>query len=228
MKISRTHAIEVPEDEQAVLVSLLALTAATLAGLESALNRAKPTLETKSLVGELQNDPLIAEVPDLEQIVESLMKLAGTAYSESLSASLVIEAVIEAIRDGDVAELSDTDGDRLSALLQRLSQTTSLEIVTKAGMLLREGDRSFRSVRVVSALRPICAGEDLSVSAGVIVHQLAIRALRNGRRETTYFDLDSDDLASVIDVVSRALRKDKALRAFAARSETPILLPVPE
>jgi hypothetical protein len=136
-----------------------------------------------------------------------------------------LDAVISTIKNDQIVDLNDSEAETLKKRLASLAKSKSIELIAKASELSRTNDRSFRSARIVSDLRPICLGDDAHVAAAVIVHQLAIRAFRNGKRESTYFALDTADLAALSAAVSRAVKKDKSLREFAAASVTPILTP---
>jgi len=224
----RTRRLEVPSEDQGILASLLRLSDPALQGLDLALSRARPSLEKDELISQLREEPNLADVGDLEQIVGALLSLAGTAYSTGVGLDEILDAVIAEIKRDEVVDLSESDAEILKGRLARLAKTRSVELVAKAGQLLRANDRSFQSVRVITDLRPICSGEDVKVAGAVIVHQLAIRALHNGRSETTYVALDSADLATLNSAVARALKKDRALRSFAITSDTPILTPTGE
>jgi hypothetical protein len=179
-------------------------------------------------LSQLRDEPGLATVDDLEQLVGTLLSLAGTAYSGGTSLHEIVDVVVSGIQDDNIVDLSDPDADTLKSLLNRLAETKAIEVTAKASQLLRANDRTFRSARIVSDLRPICTGEELSVAGAVIVHQLAIRATHNGRGETTYVTLDSVDLSLLHEAVARALAKDRVLRAFAATSNTPVLTPSEE
>ncbi len=228
MTTTRINSIEIPADEQGTLASLLKLTDPALAGLERALSEAMPTLDRQALISHLRKEPDLAEVSDLDNIVSSLVSLAGTGYSWQVDTDVIVQAVVEEIKSDRVVELSDSDEEILRGRLARLSKSKCLELIAKGNILLRANDRTFRSAKVITDLRPICSGDDLKVAAGVIVHQLAIRASHNGKTDTIYFALDTEDLVSAGDVIARAIKKEKALREFADSSNTPILTPAAE
>jgi hypothetical protein len=225
MTITRIQSVEIPPEEQGVLASLLRLSDPALAGLEVALSKARPTLHRDDLISQLRGEASLAEVGDLEGIVGALINIAGTGYSAGSDTEDVVEAVIATIKSDNVVELSEAEVENLKGLLARLARLKPIELVAKASELSRANDRTFHSARVVTDLRPICSGDDAQVAGAVIVHQLAIRASRNGRRESTYFTLDSIDLAELNEVITRAVKKDNALRKFADASSTPILTP---
>lgn len=225
MATNRIQSLEIPGEDQDTLASLLKLSDPALRGLETAISQAKPTLYRDELVSQLRGEPSLAKVDELERIVESLIRIAGTSYSAEANIDEVIDAVIATVMHGNAVKLSDADVDNLKKLLIRLAKLKPIELIAKASILSRANDRSFRSVRIVTDLRPICSGEDVQVTGGVIVHELAIRASHNSNREWTYFALDSADLAKFQSAISRAIKKDKALREFANRSNTPILTP---
>ncbi|MHB1743861.1 MAG: hypothetical protein ACYCPO_15550 [Acidobacteriaceae bacterium] len=228
MTVTRINSIEIPEDEQGTLASLLRLTDPALAGLERALSEATPTLDSEKLVSHLRKEPHLAEVKDLDDIIGSLVTIAATSYSRHVNTDEIVQAAVATIKSDHVVELSDSEGEILANRLSRLAKLKPLELIAKGNILLRENDRIFRSAKVITDLRPICSGDDLKVAAGVIIHQLAIRAFHKGKSDTIYFALDSEDLVSVGDVIARAIKKEKALREFADSSSTPILTPAAE
>jgi hypothetical protein len=227
MKTPRIRSVQIPEDEQGVFASLARLTDPALDGLDRALRHAVPTLDRQELISQLRREPLLAAVPDLDEIIGSLVSVAGTAYSGQVKVEDFAQVVVDAILGDGVIELSDSEAALLTERLKRLTTIECLEIIAKGNVILRANDRNFRSASIVSEFRPVCLGEDLKVSAGIIVHQLAIRISHNGRSETAYFALDSDDVTSLIEVASRAIRKERSLREFANRSAIPILIPPP-
>lgn len=225
MTLNRIRSVDIPEEDQGIFASFLRLSDPALAVLEQALSQATPTLDRDKLVSQLQTEPTLADVPDLADIVRALVNIAGTSYSAGISTDEALDYIISTIKDDGVVELNDGDAKTLKARLARLVKSKPLDLVAKANELLRANDRTFQSGRIVTDLRPICSGDDASVAGGVIVHQLAINSLHNGRRETTYIVLDSIDLEFFSNVILRAKKKDKALREYAKASSTPILSP---
>jgi hypothetical protein len=228
MTTSRIRSVDVPEDEQGIIAQLTRLTDPALEGLERALCRATPTLNRESLISELRREPALAEVADLDEIVASLVNVASTAYSGHVETSEFVQVVVNTIQNDQVIELSDSDAKVLRDRLTRLASSKCLELIAKGNLLLRTNDRNYQSAQITTDLRPVFLGEDLNVSAGLILHQLAVRSSHNGRSETVFFALDSEDLTSLSRLVSRAVEKEKALRDLAAKSGTPILTAVSE
>jgi len=223
MTTSRIRSVDVPEEEQGIIAQLTRLTDPALEGLERALCRATPTLDRENLVSQLSQEPVLAEVADLGEIVASLVNVASTAYSGHIQTSEFVQVVVDTIKNDHVIELSDSDAQILLDRLTRLAGSKCLELIAKGNLLLRANDRNYRSAQITTDLRPVFLGEDLKVSAGLILHQLAVHASHNGRSETVFFALDSEDLTSLGRVVSRAIEKEKSLRDIAAKSEIPIL-----
>jgi hypothetical protein len=225
MKAHQIRSIEIPDDEQGVLAGLARLADPALDGLERALNKAVPTLDKRSLVAQLRLEPLMADVPDLENIIGSLVSFAGTAYSGQIDVDEFADIVAQEIRNDGVIELSSSETSLLAERLKRLTRIECLEIIAKGNVLLRANDRNFQSAAIASDLRPVCFGSELRVAASVILHQLAIKTSHNGRPETIYIALDSEDLASLEEVVTRAAKKERSFREFLGRSATPVLVP---
>ena len=221
----RIQQLEIPDEEQGTLAAIARFTDPTLQELESALSELTPTLLREDLVAQLRRNPLLATVPDLEGILGTLISIAGTASAAGIDTSEVVEAAVQAIKNDDVIDLSDEDAEALKKRLISLEKQTSLALVAKASELLKANERVLHSVKVISDLRPICLGKETNVGGAVIVHQLAIRSTRNGRREHTYFAMDSPDLNDLKDAVAAAIRQDGALRELAACSKLPVLSP---
>jgi hypothetical protein len=219
------RSVEIPDEEQGVLAGFLKLSDLALEGLEQALRRATPTLDTEALISQLRAEPTLADVSDLTEVVGTLISIAGTSYSAGTNVDETLDVVIKSIKDGDIVKLTDADAEILKGRLARLVKSTPVDIVAKASELLRANDRTFQSVRIATDLRPIYSGDNLTVAGGVIIHQFSINATHNGRRETTYYALDSIDLQALNAVISRAMKKDKALREYASAATTPILSP---
>ena len=218
---SRIESIAIPAEDQRTFAGILKLPGDALQVLEVALSQAVPTLERDALISQLRQKPGLGDIADLESLVGSFLSLAGTAYAGGMSVEEVIDFVVDQIDNDDVIDLSDSERETLKAALARLAKTESIQIVAKTRQLLLANDRNFEKVKIITDLRPVFSGD-------VIIHQLAIQAQHNGRRETTFVALDSIDLASLHAEVTRALSKDKSIRQFAKISQTPILTPADE
>lgn len=225
MTTKKIHLLDIPKEEQELLSSVLKLSGSGVEGLEAALSQTQPTLAQESLISQLRQNPNLASVSDLDGILSALINVAGTAYSLGASTDDLVDAAVATIRDEDVVELSDAEAESLKERLKRLERLQTLELIAKGSQLIKASERTFLSARIYSDLRPIFVGEETQIAGAVVVHQFAVRSLRNGRREYTYFMLDSSDLDELQKVISRATKKDKALRELAACSKAPVLSP---
>jgi predicted RNA binding protein with dsRBD fold (UPF0201 family) len=222
---NRIQSLDIPDEEQETLASLAKLKDSTLLQLASALRELTPTLVREDLLSQLRQNPALKGMKELDSIVRTLINIAGTAYSAGIDASEVVDAVIETIKSEEVTDLSDEDAKILRKRLNSLEKTDSISLVAKASELLKASERVFHSGKINSDLRPVCLREETTVGGAVVVHQLAVRSVRNGRREYTYFALDSLDLKDLGDTIARAIKKDSALRELAACSKLPVLSP---
>ena len=225
MTAKKSYLLEIPKEEQVLLGSVLKLSSSGIEGLELAMSQIPPTLVQESLVAQLKKNPDLASVSDLEGILSALINVAGTAYSAGASTDDIVNAAVATMKDDDVVELSDAEAEALKERLKRLERLRPLELLAKGSQLIKASERTFLSAKIYSDLRPIFVGEEAQVAGAVVVHQFAVRSVRNARREYTYFMLDSTDLAELQEVISRAIKKDKALRDLAACSTTPVLSP---
>src|SRR6516165_1082564 len=99
MTEKRAHSVEVPNEDQGAMASLLRLSDPALRGLEDALRKAQPTLDREQLLSQLRDEPGLATVDDLEQLVGTLLSLAGTAYSGGTSLHEIVDVVVSGIQD---------------------------------------------------------------------------------------------------------------------------------
>jgi hypothetical protein len=225
MKTNRIQ-LEIPDDEQQTLFKLAQLPEAAIEALGRSINAAVPTLGQGDLIPQIEGEEALRGVTGLQDLVRSLVSVAGTSYSASVTNEEMADSIAAALTDGDVVETSEDDLKTLKRRLVTLSRLRTIEMIAKGAELSRANDRSVRSAKIITDLRPICRGEEAEVAGAVIIHQLAIHSFHNSRNETMYFSLDSEDLKTLADAVSRALLKDKALRQFAESANTVVLTPI--
>jgi hypothetical protein len=98
--------------------------------------------------------------------------------------------------------------------LHALSLEGILGTTAKAGEILTEHEKIFETARVMTDFRPIFH-VDVSEKpdAGLVIHMLKITQRdKHSRKFDAYYALDTNDIAKLMGVLDRAVKKEKALR----------------
>ena len=101
----------------------------------------------------------------------------------------------------------------ISQFKNLLSNKENFKITLKARTLIYEREKILEHLRILTDIRPIF--DDLKgdeIQASVIIHNLKIEYLEDGRTHTAVFALDSSDLIDLNRMVLRAQQKEVALR----------------
>ena len=138
------------------------------------------------------------------------------------------EQVAEAVASSSlVTESGDFTDDLKLKLKNRVGRLLDLDkslgVTAKAIDVMTEHERIFCSARIISDIRPVFAEKEEEASAAVIIHNLQIGFHYAGKHKEFYVALDTSDIRKLKDCIDRAEKKEMALRAILAKSETPYL-----
>jgi hypothetical protein len=222
---AKVQTLEIPEDEQKMFESLARAPEAIFDALDAALAKATPTLNHDGLLDRLREDNVLANYPELDGCVSSLISMVGTAYSVRVSTEKIIDIILETLNEEQVIKLSEDESKCLRSRLLQLQKNQVLEIIAKASILMCFSEHRFQSAKIVSDIRPICLNDEMKIGGTVLVHQLSIRTKENGQRKSTYFTLNSSDLHELSAVITRAVKKDFAMREYVKSLGTPMVNP---
>jgi hypothetical protein len=189
-----------------------------------ALADVKPTLKRLPFVSAVQKaaglDP--ARAADVVEVLLSWFYLRADA-------GLTGE---EVVRDLEAAARRTTDervwegwSERREALTAILSLDNTIGVTAKSAFLASQGPNAFERVRIFTDIRPVFASNAVEApGAFVAVHTVKIAALgRDGRRETSYFTFDGDDLKTLQACVQRAIEKEDVLNSWMASKGAELL-----
>jgi hypothetical protein len=109
-------------------------------------------------------------------------------------------------------------------ITEALSQESALAVSSKALDVMQDHARVFCYGRVLTDLRPIFKAEvEQGPSAFVAVHTLKIAYHEGGEHQELFVALDRNDIKQLADLLSRALKKEEALRSLASQRDLKIL-----
>lgn len=118
------------------------------------------------------------------------------------------------------------DGEKATALTQyvlRLLSVPELSLGHKASCLMVEHEKVFSSARIMSDVRPVFDEKNFDANkfpAVLINHNLKVEYWESGDLKEFYIALDSEDLRTLSDVVTRAERKSGIIRRLVTGSLT--------
>lgn len=222
-------ALRVPADQIGHITKFLELPDEKIDKFLDALGNAGPQFNVADLAMEISER---VDVPPFlaDEIIRVLASIYLTLDFRIPIDKFVDRDVFNALKRAHAfpPENADVQWKRLRKfLVAALSLERSLGTAAKAGPVLTHHERIFAGARIMTDLRPIY---HLDVSekpdAAVIIHMLRITQRDNfGKQSDEYFALDSNDIATMKELVDRAEKKEKALRSLMANSGLTILNP---
>jgi hypothetical protein len=188
----------------------------------------------ETLVDSLRNVTPSSTPASFISIVEA--RDAGSPSGIDLAGLVSALFALYRIRDeNEVAlpEFVDDLGDSMSSTprrppvdLQVFKQRTailldipSLAISAKAYSIYREQPKIFVSARIFSDIRPVFSQDAESLRAATVLHQLKISYVEEDERHDLFLALDSDDLAILQKVITRAQAKAKVLAGLIEKTD---------
>jgi hypothetical protein len=222
-------ALRVPAPQISYIKMFLELPDEKIEGLLAALVKAGPRFNVFDLASEISVPSGLSEQLTLG-IIQVLASLYLTRDWREPTEEFVDREVFPALKRAQAfsAEKLDAQWTKLRKfLIAALSLERTVGTTVKAGTVLTQHERIFAGARIMTDLRLIY---HLKVSvkpdAGVIVHMLKITQRDNfGHSKDYYFALDSNDIATMQEVMERAMSKEKTLKGIMENSGVTVLNP---
>jgi hypothetical protein len=207
--------LQIPEPFVAGLVKIGQVDDAHLQKLGDALPDLPVSVHYDELVGFLSSQVKEISKEDLHEILKALIGLVQGRLQLNKRNTEIVTLVCTAMERSDNPRLAETAkkcddfGDRLVKLLD----TDSLVPLAKAADIVTDHDCVFLHATTRSDIRAVF-GEEIEnlPKAAAIIHMLDITYQRNERRESFYIALNSQDIATLIDALNRAISKEKGLK----------------
>jgi hypothetical protein len=137
---------------------------------------------------------------------------------------VILKVDFAGIKEIPDSRKSDTDLESIKERFQKILSIDTLNSLSKAIGLQREGERLYCDAQIFSDVRPVF-GKDVSQdpTAAVITHTLKI-GYHDGRGHQEFFlVLDQEDLGNLQEVIERASAKSETLDRLLHRLELPRL-----
>lgn len=216
--------LKIPEPAKGPLKKLLSLPREARRALVERVRSSPPALFIDDWA------PKVAESFGVEsKNVESIVLMLATLYtSQARFPEQSAEALASEVRDvakesGDKDLADDSKWEELFPdLVALLSQDATLGVTAKAWDVLTSLEHNFQSARVITDLRPVFT-VDLKPAVGVIVHNLIVTYIKDGREFEIVFGLDGNDVQSLQKVLNRASLKEASIKTLAQTAKLTVL-----
>lgn len=206
-------ALQIPTSAHTALKTLNSFSDQVVASICQVLAESQPSLTVKKLVIE------IAQKTKLKESVEDIIFTLASMYNARSNLGMSLEDFVEQIVEDAKTTIPLKEGKTWDPLKRHLSRLLtyerSLGVGAKAFEVMTEHDNVFIDARLFTDLRPIFLDDPTSgPAASTIVHTLKIEYVRSDSKNSLYVAMDSKDIKQLQRVLSRALKKEQALRSF--------------
>lgn len=169
-----------------------------------------PSLSIEDELAKFVNRAEFVPVEDKRRLIDAMLRLHYLRIAPIGEEELIREVLTawDATEQGKDKEKTTA----LEANIRSVLGAKVLQASTKGLSLMSDQDRLFLSSRILTDVRPVFA-DDLSspLLGSVVTHTLKISMRSDGRPQSFFVVLDSEDLLQLRDSVERAIAKDKLL-----------------
>lgn len=218
--------IKIPSKYRSSLEKLAIIDNQTFDNLIDLIRNSPPTLHLEEVLASAYGQKI--EVEEIAGLLDAILPLYHLRKHQNLSIEDLVEKVSSNFQISEL-DLEGIEYERLSdkqvfLFKERLSifleMSGSLEVVSSASALISEYDNIFLNSQIITDIRPVFKSEIQEGIGGIlIVHILRVTYQTiNGKKEF-FVALDSEDLNNLIKQQEDALKKEEALKNFAAKAD---------
>ena len=217
-------ALHIPTRYITVMNKIVSLPDAAVDELVNALESSSITSKPEELAALIADRVPSIPKDDLSGIVDVAYALYHVREFSELNPSSFLNELVEGVRQQAKPEIPDNGVSLLRERFRRLLRIKTLETISKALKLQRDGERIYCEAKIVSDIRPVFS-DDVTAKplAAVITHTLEVAYHENGEHEEFFIVLDQEDLDALDEVIERAKAKHETLVKFLAESHLPRL-----
>jgi hypothetical protein len=207
--------LNIPPEERGAITTIQSLSVPLFDQFISAMKAAPPIANPKEMAKRISKQ--VSGIP-LEKLTAVLSTLYTLYYIRDLAGvtpSTFLADLMDGISKSQDLKMTAKDVTKLRSMFERILDIDSLNTVSKAARLQRDGERLYCTAKILSDIRPVF-GHDANArpSGAVLTHDLRLSYHEGKEHKEFHVVLDSDDLAALAGVLERARSKDKTLREF--------------
>ena len=222
---SQLMPLSIPREYIPAIGEILKLSDASIEELVNALSSVTICAEAKEMAEKITG--LIPDIPsqNLTDIIDALYSLYHVReFSEVTPSRFLIDLIETLRRNPDLGLKKAEDIARARTRFKQLLNISTLNTLSKAIRLQRDGERLYCDAKILSDIRPVFS-EEASEGPGsaVITHTLKLGYHEDDDHKQFFIVLDQQDLFQLWEVIDRALKKAEALTALLEKSGLPRL-----
>jgi hypothetical protein len=225
MYASMQMALQIPKQHLPAIGKILKLSDMAVEELIAALSSATITAEAPAMSEKIAE--LVPSIPseDLAGIVDTLYSLYHVReFSEVRSARFVRDLVETLLQNPDFDLKKPEDASITGKRFKQLLNVRTLNTLSKAIRLQRDGERIYCDAKIISDIRPVF-GDDVEErpTSAVISHVLKLGYHETGEHKQFFIVLDEQDLDDLQEVIERAKAKSDTLTELLSSAGLPRL-----
>ena len=184
-----------------------------------------PALDPEKYVTAVVSGMTTSDSSAAKLIIEELLTMLFSGARSQITSTKLASELSEAALEAHSTDFPFTSEQKqlLESRLSRAFSTKSLQVTGRAHSVYSDTDKQFAEARILTDLRSIYDESGEEVSAAIVIHNLRIRYYENTDVKDTYFSLDTEDLAALVSVLQRALKKEAGLVKLIQKSGIPHL-----
>jgi hypothetical protein len=217
-------ALQIPSRYIPILNDIRNLPEAAVAELLQALESSSITSSPHDLSAHIAES--VPRIPreELDRIVDVLYSLYHVRQFSEMNRSSFLKELVEGVSEHARPKISDDEIHGLRERFKSLLSIKTLDSISKAIGLQRDGERLYCETKIISDIRPVF-GEDVKSRpvAATITHTLKITYHESGDHKEFFVTLDQVDLDELQGMVKRAKAKAETLTKLLTESGIPRL-----
>jgi len=217
-------ALNIPPEDRGAIATIRSLSPNSLERFIAALRAAPPVSNVQEMADYVSKEVPTIAVGKLASVLDTLYTLYYIRDLSGVEPSTFLDDLMEGISGSRGLKTTGKELPKLRSLLERVLSIESLNTVSKAARLQRDGQRLYCTAKILSDIRPVF-GSDPTVrpAGGVLTHTLKLGYHEGKEHKEFHVVLDSDDLEALAEVVERARLKDQTLRNLLKEAKLPNL-----
>lgn len=220
-------ALDIPEEYEDGLVTVIKLSDEAFNELASALGTAAFALRHRALALNVASTVTSIPEEEISQIIEMLISMNIVRRGADVDTSEFVDDVYDAITESDDPELAfiSEKEETFKKRLSRLLESKSLEVISKAQSVMLDHERRFCSARIGTDVSPVFSSDaEQPPMAAVITHTLRISFHQDSNDIKEFFvEMNERDLEKLNRSIKRAEQKAKGLKTVLDAAKLPYL-----
>jgi hypothetical protein len=216
--------LQIPKQHLPSVAKILQLSDAAVDELISALSSTTISAEAATMAEKVAGSVSSISSEDLTEILETIYSFYHVREFAEVTRARFIRDLVDNLVSNPDFSLKKADAPIVGKRFQRLLNVRTLNILSKAIRLQRDGERIYCDAKIISDIRPVF-GDDIEKgpASAVITHTLKLSYHEMGEHKEFFIVLDEQDLVVLQETIGRAQSKKEALNNLLKLANIPRL-----